>query len=154
MMVEADLRRRQRGASSSAPVPGRVLITGASGLHRAYVRAALESRGHQVVGVSDHAGKAADATVDLLDAAALGRFVERESFDYVIHLAAVSHVVHDNAADYYRVNLIGSLHLLEALARAKHPVKKIVLASSANACRPARIPVDETAAPVSLNHYG
>jgi len=136
-------------------VPGRVLITGASGFTAPYVRAALESRGYQVIGVSDHAGNAADATVDLLDAAALGRLVERESFDYVIHLAAVSHVVHDNAADYYRVNLIGSLHLLEALARARHPVKKIVLASSANVYgRPARIPVDETAAPAPLNHYG
>ena len=136
-------------------MPGRVLITGASGFTAPYVRAALESRGYQVIGVSDHAGNAADATVDLLDAAALGRLVERESFDYVIHLAAVSHVVHDNAADYYRVNLIGSLHLLEALARARHPVKKIVLASSANVYgRPARIPVDETAAPAPLNHYG
>ena len=136
-------------------MPGRVLITGASGFTAPYVRAALESRGYQVMGVSDHAGNAADATVDLLDAAALGRLVERESFDYVIHLAAVSHVVHDNAADYYRVNLIGSLHLLEALARARHPVKKIVLASSANVYgRPARIPVDETAAPAPLNHYG
>jgi GDP-6-deoxy-D-talose 4-dehydrogenase len=135
--------------------PGRVLVTGASGFTGPYLRAALESRGHEVIGVSDHAASAADRVVDLLDAAALGRLIDAERFDYVIHLAAVSTVVHDNAADYYRVNVIGALHLLEALARAKQPPKKVVLASSANVYgRPARIPVDESAAPAPLNHYG
>lgn len=136
-------------------MPGRVLITGISGFTGPYVRAELESRGYQVVGLADHAGNAADKTVDLLDAAALGRFLESEAFDYVIHLAAVSFVAHDNASDYYRVNLLGALNLLEALARAKRPPKKIVLASSASVYgRPAHIPVDESAVPAPLNHYG
>ena len=136
-------------------MPGRVLITGASGFTGPYVRAALESRGHQVVGLADRARKGSDATVDLLDGAALGRFLEAEPFDYVIHLAALSFVVHDNAADYYRVNLLGAVNLLEALARAKRPLQKIVLASSANVYgRPARNPVDEAAPPAPLNHYG
>lgn len=136
-------------------MPGRVLITGISGFTGPYVRAELESRGHEVVGLADHPGNAADKTVDLLDAAALGRFLEGEAFDYVIHLAALSFVVHDNASDYYRVNLLGALNLLEVLARAKRPLKKIVLASSANVYgRPARIPVDESAVPAPLNHYG
>jgi nucleoside-diphosphate-sugar epimerase len=139
----------------NSPVPGRVLITGASGFTGPYLRAALESRGHQVVGVADHARNGLDTTVDLLDAAALDRFLENEPFDYVVHLAALSTVVHDNAADYYRVNLLGALNLLEALARAKLPLKKIILASSANIYgRPARIPVDESAVPAPLNHYG
>ena len=106
MMVEADLRRRQRGAShSSAPVPPRPHHR-RQRLHRAYVRAALESRGHQVVGVSDHAGKAADATVDLLDAAAPRPHRRARVLRLRNPPRGVSHVVHDNAADYYRVNLI------------------------------------------------
>ena len=133
----------------------RVLVTGVSGFTGPYVRAALEGRGYQVVGLADHAAGANNHAVDLLDAAALGAFLEREAFDCVIHLAALSYVVHDNAADYYRVNLLGALNLLEALARSKRPPKKIVLASSANVYgRPARIPVDESAPPAPLNHYG
>jgi GDP-6-deoxy-D-talose 4-dehydrogenase len=136
-------------------VAGRVLITGISGFTGPYLRAALESRGHQVVGLADRAGDATDRSIDLLDADALGRFLQAEAFDYVVHLAALSFVVHDNAADYYRVNLLGALNLLEALARTNRPPKKIVLASSANVYgRPARIPVDETAPPAPLNHYG
>ena len=136
-------------------MPGRVLITGISGFTGPYVRAALESRGHQVIGLADHPKGAADRVVDLLDAAAVARFVEAESFDYVVHLAAVSFVAHETAADYYRVNVLGALNLLEALAGSGKPLKKIVLASSANVYgRPARIPVDEGAAPAPLNHYG
>jgi GDP-6-deoxy-D-talose 4-dehydrogenase len=135
-------------------VPGRVLITGVSGFTGPYVRAALERRGHQVVGLADHA-TGADKTVDLLDAAAVGRFLDAEAFDYVIHLAALSFVAHDNASDYYRVNLLGTSNLLEALSRARRPLKKIILASSANVYgRPARIPVDESAPAAPLSHYG
>ena len=80
-------------------MPGRVLITGISGFTGPYVRAALENRGHQVVGLADHAGRvAADRAVDLLDVAAVRRFVEAESFDYVVHLAAVSFVAHETAS--------------------------------------------------------
>jgi GDP-6-deoxy-D-talose 4-dehydrogenase len=136
-------------------VPGRVLITGISGFTGPYVRAALESRGHQVVGLADHARGPADRVVDLLDADAVRRFVEAESFNYVVHLAAVSFVAHETAADYYRVNVLGTLNLLEALAAAPGKLKKVVLASSANVYgRPLRNPVDESAAPAPMNHYG
>jgi nucleoside-diphosphate-sugar epimerase len=137
-------------------VPGRVLITGISGFTGPYVRAALESRGHEVVGLADHAGRgAADRAVDLLDADSVRRFLKTESFDYVVHLAAVSFVAHETAADYYRVNVLGTLNLLEALAAGAGKLKKVVLASSANVYgRPLRSPVDESAAPAPMNHYG
>lgn len=141
-------------------MPGRVLITGISGFTGPYVRAALESRGHQVVGLADHAGSAAagravDRAVDLLNAVAVRRFIDSESFDYVVHLAAVSFVAHETAADYYRVNVLGTLNLLEALAAGSGKLKKVVLASSANIYgRPVRSPVDESAAPAPTSHYG
>ena len=93
--------------------------------------------------------------VDLLDADAVRRFVEAESFNYVVHLAAVSFVAHETAADYYRVNVLGTLNLLEALAAVPGKLKKVVLASSANVYgRPVHSPVDESAAPAPMNHYG
>ena len=109
-----------------------------------------------MVGLADHAGRgAADRAVDLLDGGAVRRFLEAESFDYVVHLAAVSFVAHETAADYYRVNVLGTLNLLEALAAGAGKLKKVVLASSANVYgRPLRSPVDESAAPAPMNHYG
>jgi GDP-6-deoxy-D-talose 4-dehydrogenase len=127
-------------------VLGRVLITGISGFTGPYVRAALEDRGYQVVGL--------DETVDLLDADAVEQVVKDEGFDYVVHLAAVSFAAHEQASDY-QVNVLGTRNLLESIARHRPKVKKLVLASSANVYgRPARIPVDESAVPAPLNHYG
>jgi GDP-6-deoxy-D-talose 4-dehydrogenase len=137
-------------------VPGRVLITGISGFTGPYVRAALEARGHQVVGLADHAGRAeGDRVVDLLDAPGLARFVEAEAFEYVVHLAGVAFVAHETTADYYRVNVLGTLNLLEALAASRRKLKKVVLASSANVYgRPAHNPVGESAPLAPTSHYG
>src|SRR3546814_11064739 len=50
----------------------------------------------------------------------------------VLHLAGLAFVAVDNAADFYRVNTIGTRNLLEALAAEAHAVECILLASSAN----------------------
>src|SRR3546814_6552290 len=50
----------------------------------------------------------------------------------VLHRARLAFVAVDNAADFYRVNTIGTRNLLEALAAEAHAVECILLASSAN----------------------
>lgn len=137
-------------------MPGRVLITGIEGFTGRYLRTALQQRGYEVHGITRHEPReSADTKVDLLDRSMVSRHVEGVWPDYVIHLAAITFVTHDDAAEIYSVNLIGSLNLLEAIARAGVPVKKIVLASSANVYgRPARSPVDESAPAVPVSHYG
>jgi len=136
-------------------VPARVLITGSSGFTGPYLRAALRERGFQVTGVADKPKDPVDQRLDLLDAGAVGRFFGEQAFDYVVHLAAVSFVAHEQASDYYRVNVLGTSNLLDAIAQHQRQIKKIVLASSAIVYgRPAHIPVDESAGPAPLNHYG
>ena len=125
--------------------PGRVLITGAGGFTGRYLCSALEQRGYSVFGTT--------GAIDLLDPDGIGGLLAKQSFDYVVHLAAVSTIAHKRAGDYYRVNLLGTLNLLEALAERGKP-RKIILASSANVYgRPARVPVEESATPAPLNHY-
>ena len=51
--------------------------------------------------------------------------------DVVVHLAALAFVAEDNPEDFYRVNVLGTVNLLEALADDLHPVR-ILIASSAN----------------------
>src|SRR5262245_26416307 len=114
-------------------MPGRVLITGIEGFTGRYLRKILEGQGYHVHGITHHEPEEpADSRIDLLDRAALGQHVRALRPDYFIHLAAITFVAHDDAAEIYSVNLIGSLNLLEAIASAGAPVKKIVLASSAN----------------------
>lgn len=129
-------------------MPGRALVTGIAGFTGPHLRRALEAAGYEAFGPAEHA-------LDLTDAAAVERYVAAERFDCVIHLAGISFVAHEHQADIYRVNLLGTLNLLQAIARRGSPPRKIILASSANVYgRPARLPVAEDAMPAPLSHYG
>jgi nucleoside-diphosphate-sugar epimerase len=72
-----------------------------------------------------------------------------------VHLGAISHVQHGDAAAIYAVNVVGTANLLQALVEAGAPVQKVLLASSANVYgRAAAGTVDESTVPAPVNHYG
>ncbi len=74
--------------------------------------------------------------------------------DFVVHLAGISFVGHAEIDAFYRVNVLGSLHLLDALASLDTPPQSILMASSANVygnC--AESPITETQSPAPVNHY-
>jgi nucleoside-diphosphate-sugar epimerase len=52
--------------------------------------------------------------------------------DYVVHLAGVSFPAHDDLEELYLSNILGTRHLLDALARAEKRPEHVILASSAN----------------------
>ena len=106
------------------------LVTGIDGFTGRYVAHELEARGYRVEGLT--VGGAGQAHVDLLDREALMQAVDAIRADVVVHLAAISFVAHGDAEAIYRVNVLGTRNLLEALAAASHSPKIVVLASSAN----------------------
>ena len=115
-------------APAHAQPPRRVLVTGLRGFTGRYVQAALAQRGWEVCGLGEQ--------TDLADSAALAHAVAQIRPQAVIHLAAIAFVGHGNAdsdADaFYRVNLLGTRHLLVALAQLPQPPARVLLASSAN----------------------
>ena len=100
----------------------RVLVTGLQGFTGRYARQALEAAGHTVTGLSS----------DLRDAAAVRDEIDAKRPEAVMHLAAQAFVGHDQANEFYEVNLIGAKNLLTALANKAPGIKSILLASSAN----------------------
>ncbi len=132
-----------------------VLVTGASGFTGRYMIDALKQRGCHIVGLGG-TDSCADATIpcDLTDAGAVRQVVAQTRPDYVVHLAALSFVGHGDAEGFYRVNVFGTLNLLDALAQLEIPPRKVLLASSANVYGTPEVEViDESICPAPVNHY-
>lgn len=113
-------------ASDTRPV---ALVTGHAGFTGRYVGTALNAAGYRVVGLEDpHTG----AAVDLLDRDGVRQVVAAVAPDAVVHLAAIAFVAHGDVDAMYRVNVVGTRHLLDALAGQSRTPRVVVLASSAN----------------------
>ena len=134
---------------------GTALVTGISGFTGHYMRAELVARGCRVIGLAHSAtGTAEVLACDLADAAAVRRTVLEVKPDFVVHLAAMSFVAQDDADAFYRVNVLGTMNLIEALGALDAPPAKVLLASSANVYGTPNIEViDESVCPAPVNHY-
>lgn len=109
----------------------RVLVTGAAGFTGRHLCAHLREYGYRVFAFSEHPAPNPDELMgDLLDASAVAAAIRVAAPDYVVHLAAIAFPGHAEAASIYRVNLTGTLTLLEALVREGGGGKGVVLPST------------------------
>ncbi|MDI2140554.1 MULTISPECIES: GDP-mannose 4,6-dehydratase [unclassified Pseudomonas] len=133
----------------------RALITGVQGFTGRYMAAELKAGGYEVIGMgtqpSDEPGY---FQVDLADGPALRELLATIQPDVVVHLAALAFVGHGAADAFYRVNLIGTRHLLEAVEACGKVPDCVLLASSANVYGNASAGLlSETTSPAPANDY-
>jgi nucleoside-diphosphate-sugar epimerase len=112
----------------------RALITGLSGFTGQYVARELRAAGYQVFGTTSpgHPVGEGEFAVDMLDRAGLAAVIREVRPDVVAHLAAIAFVGHGDVDQIYRVNVVGTRNLLDALAAAEKKPSAVLLASSAN----------------------
>lgn len=131
----------------------RVLVTGASGFVGGHALPEFRRAGHDVIamvmpGEAVIPGVLATEALDLGDAAGLTALVARHQPDACLHLAGMAFVptAWKNPVGAFQVNVIGTLHLLEAF-RAHAPAARFLTVSSAqlygHAPRAAAIREDE-----------
>ena len=122
-----------------------ILLTGAAGFTGHFFKQQAAASGHTVWPLA----------TNLTDKAAVAAEVEQAQPTAVVHLAAISFVGHADESAFYKVNVLGTLNLLAALAALPVPPTKVVLASSANVygnCDAS--PITEVQTPSPNNHYG
>ena len=115
----------------------RVLITGANGFVGRYLAHFMKQTGHEVIGtVWGHEGEPPEGiktvSVNLLDFDAMAKTVQEVRPEWIVHLASVSFLPESfvHVLDAWRINLFGTLHLLEA-ARLFGTRTRILYVSSA-----------------------
>lgn len=139
----------------------RALVTGLRGFTGQYMAGELAAAGYRVFGTvmpresRELCEPGTDVlAVDLCDRPAVAAMVEKVQPDVVVHLAGIAFVGHSDVEQIYRVNVLGTRNLLEALAGACHKPSAVLLASSANIYGNARVAViDESVAPAPANDY-
>ena len=133
----------------------KVLITGADGFTGKYLSLLLNEKGFIVAGLGGEDSK--DSSVipcDLSNKSEVNAVIKEICPDYVVHLAAISFVGESDIESFYRVNLFGTLNLLEALSSQIPSPSKIVVASSANVYGTPKVgTIDESICPAPVNHY-
>ncbi len=134
----------------------RALVTGLRGFTGDYMARELAEAGYRVFGtVLPGEPTGPDIfEVDLCDRAGVAAMVEQVQPDVVVHLAGIAFVAHANVELIYRVNVVGTRNLLEALAAARHQASAVLLASSANIYGNTELArIDESVAPAPANDY-
>jgi len=127
----------------------RALITGGQGFVGGHLARHLREAGDDVV--------VADREVDVTDRAALAAAMGASSPEVIYHLAAMTSVAESwkRPAEYTRVNVLGTAHLLDAAFEVV-PEARIVLVSSAEVygiVREQDLPLTETSATAPANPY-
>ncbi|MBB3813595.1 nucleoside-diphosphate-sugar epimerase [Xanthomonas arboricola] len=147
-------------ASHSDLTGKRVLVSGATGFTGRYMTQQLKEQGCTVIGVGTRPDTTSSAGIDefwpmdLRDPADVARVVTEADAEYVVHLAAVAFVGHGDVDDFYRVNLLGTRNLLQALASTRRRPEKVLIASSANVYGNATEGViEESVEPAPANDY-
>ncbi len=134
----------------------RALITGIGGFTGRYLAAELADAGYRVFGTTHENEPAVPNTfsVNLCDRVALQEVVRKVKPQVIAHLAAISFVAHGDAEAIYRVNILGTRNLLEALAELNETPHSVLLASSANIYGNSGVEViDENVLPSPANDY-
>jgi GDP-6-deoxy-D-talose 4-dehydrogenase len=133
----------------------RVLISGLAGFTGRHFAEYLKVQGWDVFGIDRTEISNLDTTsvTDINDTALVIQRLTEIRPTHIIHLAAQSHVVGDPLA-FYRVNLLGTESLMEAIAASGIRPVKVLVASSANVygnSHHSPITEDESLRP--MNHY-
>ena len=111
----------------------RVLVTGVNGFTGHYLSSELKSFGYDVVGLGTQPAQEENyQQVDLSDLEGLRNVFASVQPDFVVHLAALAFVEHQDVNAFYEVNLIGTRNLLEAIAGSGKTPDCVLLVSSAN----------------------
>lgn len=110
----------------------KIVLTGYSGFTGKYILNVASYLGLEVSCLSED-GSSNSPPIDLLDYKSVHEKMQEINPNSLIHLAAISHVQHEPASDFYSINVGGTRNILQALnGLHRERFTNCIFASSAN----------------------
>ena len=134
----------------------KVVLTGIGGFTGKYLSEYLTQKGYDVFGISNIEDKNNKTyKCDITNKFEVEKVLKEIKPNFIVHLAAISFVQHEDIQEIYRVNVIGTQNILDASLTIKENLKKIILASSATVYgNNSNEILSEDMCPNPINHYG
>lgn len=134
----------------------KVLITGIDSFTGYHLKMHLKKQGYHVYGTVFSNGNGVETfTCNITNKENCLHVMHKIQPNFLIHLAGISYVGYDDVEAFYKVNILGTQNILDALCASKCNIQKVILASSATVygdqgCEE----LDELMCPKPANHYG
>ena len=126
----------------------RVLIFGIDSFTGKYLSSHLKNSGYSLFGTNRE-------NCDIRQKQSIKKVLNEIEPDYIIFLSAISFPAHGNNQEFYEINTIGAINLLDVLVELDLRPKKVMLVSSATVYGNQGLELlDESLCPTPANHYG
>ena len=133
----------------------KVLITGIDSFTGKHLTSYLYEYGYEVYGTSLFKDGDKIYKCDITKKDDIKNVLSNVKPDFIIHLSGISFPAHGNMQDFYLVNTVGAINILDCLVELELSPKKIIVASSATIYGNQGVEVlDERLCPKPANHYG
>lgn len=137
------------------PIKKTILITGITGFTGKHLETFYLSKRFEVYGTTfSKPKKSTHFFCNITQKKDVENLLEKIKPDYIIHTAAISYVAESDQESMYKVNVFGTINLLDTIVSLKINPKKIIIVSSAAAYGSIGETLSEKMCPKPLNHYG
>ena len=133
----------------------KVLITGIDSFTGKHLSSYLSNSEYDVYGTSLFEKTDNTYICDITKKEEILTVLKEITPDFIIHLSGISFSAHGKMQDFYEVNTIGTINILDTLIELNINPSKVILASSATVYGNQGLEIlDESLCPSPANHYG
>jgi len=130
----------------------KVFIIGIDSFTGVHLSSYLEECGYEIFGSSYNKN---NYSCDISNKKQIKKIFKKIKPDFIIHLAGISMTNLQNRENYYNINTLGAINILDSLIELNQTPKKIILASSAIVYgNQTKRKLKEDFCPQPINHYG
>lgn len=131
----------------------KILITGIDGFTGSYLKNILTNNNYDVYGTTLKESTSKSLNCDIRDTEKCKEIILKIRPNIIIHLAAITHVAHQDTKEIIDININGTKNILEAFKALDNDYKQLIFASTSNVYEPQEGKINEKSKIFPVNEY-